>query len=573
MHGALLSQVLLAMSAAAAQSGAGDRPSPGPFSSRSPVLAQHGMAATSQPLASQIAVDVLRAGGSAVDAAIAANAALGLMEPTGCGIGGDLFAIVWDPETKRLHGLNASGRSPRGLDLAALKQRLGERKEIPLFGPLSVSVPGCVSGWALLHARFGQLEWKRLFQPAIAYAERGFPVSAVIADLWAMNLARMERNAADVTELDNFRRTYSIDGRAPRTGEVFKNADLARTLQTIARDGPRAFYEGVLAARIARYCERARCPLTLEDFRAHTAEWVEPISVPYRGVVVHELPPNGQGATVLQMLRLLEGFDLAALGHNSADYLHAHVEAKKLAFADRARFFADPEFYDPPLAELLSAEYAQSRRAQIDMERAARSVEAGRIDAGDTIYLAVADASGMMVSLIQSNYTGMGSGLVPDGLGFCLQDRGALFTLEEGHPNVYAPAKRPFHTIIPGFATKDGEPWLAFGVMGGAMQPQGHVQVLCNLIDFHMDVQQAGDAARYEHTGSSEPTGSVMTDGGVLHLESGIGEQVRAALAERGHAIATEGSYGGYQAILWDAVQRVYHGASEMRKDGQVAGY
>jgi gamma-glutamyltranspeptidase/glutathione hydrolase len=558
-----------------AQTGAGDRPVPGPFSTRSPVLAQHGMAATSQPLASQVAIDVLKAGGSAVDAAIAANAALGLMEPTGCGIGGDLFAIVWDPESKQLHGLNASGRSPLGLDLEGLKKRLGEREEIPLFGPLPISVPGCVSGWGELHARFGKLEWKALLAPAIDYARKGFPVTDVIAHDWAMNLRRFAENRADLGDLADIERVYTIDGRAPRAGEVFENPELARTLERIAAGGASALYTGPLAQAMVRTFERAGCALTARDLAEHRAVWVEPVSIRYRNVDVYELPPNGQGIAALQMLAMLEGFDLHALGHNSPAYLHAQVEAKKLAFADRARFYADPAFADIPLQGLLSPEYAAEQRKRIDVQHAALTDAPGnpRLEQGDTVYLTVADSAGMMVSLIQSNYVGMGSGLVPDGLGFVLQDRGALFTLEEGHPNVYAPGKRPFHTIIPAFAMRDRKPWLAFGVMGGAMQPQGHVQILCNLIDFGMNVQQAGDAARYNHTGSSQPTGSVMTDGGVVHLEGGIGAEVREALGKLGHRIETAGSYGGYQAILWDAEQGVYHGASEMRKDGQVAGY
>jgi len=572
-----LSLVLAMTAASPAQSpsGIGDRPLPGPFATRSPVLARHGMAATSQPLASQIALDVLKAGGSAVDAAIAANAALGLMEPTGCGLGGDLFAIVWDPEAKRLYGLNASGRSPRGQTLAQLKERLGERAEIPEFGPLPVSVPGCASGWAELHARFGKLAFEDVLAPAIRYAREGFPVSAVIADAWAMNVRRLERNAADVPELANFRATFLVEGRAPRAGEVFRNPALANTLAVLAEKGADAFYVGPLAEKIGAYCERVGCALSAADLAAHSAEWVEPISTVYRGVEVFELPPNGQGLAALQILNVLEGFELAELGHNSAEYLHLHVEAKKLAFADRARFYADPQFDKVPVAGLLSKTYAAKRRERIDPERAAKTVEPGnpRLDEGDTVYLAVADGRGMMVSLIQSNYVGMGSGLVPDGLGFVLQDRGALFALDPEHPNAYAPGKRPFHTIIPAFAMKGDQPWLAFGVMGGSMQPQGHVQVLCNLIDFGMDVQQAGDAARYNHTGSSQPTGTTMTDGGVLHLESAIGPDVRAALAKRGHTLVTEGSYGGYQAILRDPETGVYHGASEMRKDGQVAAY
>ena len=551
----------------------GDRPFARRFSTRSPVVAQNGMAATSHPLASQIAIDVLQAGGSAVDAAIAANAAIGLMEPVGNGIGGDLFAIVWDPETKRLWGLNASGRSPQGLDLAGLRERLGERTKIPPMGPLPVTVPGCVDGWAELHARFGKLEFAALLAPAIRYAREGFPVTQVIAGYWQGNLRAFER-APELAELRGaIRDTYTIDGEPPREGDVFTNPRLADTLAHLAEHGPRAFYEGELASRMDAYFRRVGSALRKQDLAAHRSEWVEPISTSYRGVEVYELPPNGQGLAALEMLNVLEGYDLAAMGHNSAEYLHVQVEAKKLAFADRARWYADPAFYEPPLERLLSKEYAAARRAQIDLEKAAAAVDPGPPPHGDTIYLCTADASGMMVSLIQSNYRGMGSGLIPDGMGFMLQDRGELFTLEEGHPNVYAPAKRPFHTIIPAFAMRDGKPWLAFGVMGGSMQPQGHVQILCHLIDFGMDVQQAGDAPRYNHEGSSEPTGEWMDDGGVVHLESGVGEAVRKALQERGHRLETRGSYGGYQAILFDAGRGVYFGASEMRKDGQVCGY
>lgn len=556
------------------QSGRGDRIAGAPFATRSMVIARNGMAATSHPLATQIAVNVLERGGNAVDAAIAANAALGLMEPTGNGIGGDLFALVWDPETETLHGLNASGRSPLGLDLATLKRELGGKRSIPSLGPLPVSVPGCVSGWGALHERFGSLEFAELLAPAIRYAKEGFPLTQVIAHHWRSNLRAFERRAASIPGIENVRATYTIDGEAPAEGQVFANPDLARTLEAIAEGGARAFYEGELAERMDAYFEKVGCYLRKEDLARHRAEWVEPISTTYRGATVYELPPNGQGLAALQMLNVLEGFDLAAMGHNSADALHVLVEAKKLAFADRARLYADPDFYAAPLERLLSKEYAKERRALIDMDHAAMSVDVGLPDGGDTIYLCTADASGMMVSLIQSNYRGMGSGLVPDGMGFMLQDRGELFALEEGHPNVYAPGKRPFHTIIPAFATRDGEPWLAFGLMGGAMQPQGHVQILCNLLDFGMNLQEAGDAARFEHSGSSEPTGSTMTRGGTLALESGIAPEVVAELSERGHTIPTRGGYfGGYQAIEWDPVNRVYRGATEMRKDGQVGGW
>jgi gamma-glutamyltranspeptidase/glutathione hydrolase len=575
-----LALVLAALSSMASQDpssdgGAlgGDRLAGAPFASRSAVIARHGMAATSHPLASQAAVDVLKAGGSAVDAAIAANAVLALAEPTGCGLGGDLFAIVWDPEGKRLHGLNASGRSPRGLTLAELKERLGERDRIPSVGPLPVSVPGAVSGWGALHARFGKLPLAEVLAPAIRYATEGIPIPQTIAHHWRGNVRSLRRRAEQVGELDNFLATFTVDGRAPREGDVFANPDLARTLSVIAKEGTDAFYKGELADRMDAYFRRVGCFLRKEDLAAHAADWVEPISTTYRGVEVHELPPNGQGLAALQMLNVLEGYDLAEMGRGSADALHVMVEAKKLAFADRARLYVDPDFFDVPLQQLLSKEYAAQRRERIDMEQALPAVDAGLPDGGDTIYLATADSSGMMVSLIQSNYRGMGSGLVPDGLGFGLQDRGELFALDEDHPNVYAPGKRPFHTIIPAFATRDGEPWMAFGVMGGDLQPQGHVQILVNRIDFGLGIQEAGDAPRFEHTGSSAPTGEVMTDGGSLHLERGVPAGVREELARRGHRITPGGYFGGYQAIEWDPARGVYLGATEMRKDGQVCGW
>ena len=522
-----------------------------------------------------MAIDILKQGGSAVDAAIAANATLCLMEPTGCGLGGDLFAMVWDPSKRSLAGLNASGRSPRSLDLAALKKALGNRTLIPLFGPLPVSVPGAVSGWGALHQRFGKLPLKTVLAPAIEYARKGFPVSEVIAHYWAMNVRRLEQHQSDIGELTNFKNTFLIDGRAPAAGEVFRNLDLARTLEVIAKFGPSAFYEGSIAKTIVSYAKKVGCHLRLEDLASHEANWVDPVSTTYRGVEVFELPPSGQGIAALQMLNILEGYDLSALGHNSADYLHLHVEAKKLAFADRARFYADPDFSRIPLQGLLSKKYAGERRKLIKKASASKTVDAGdpRPHEGDTIYLTVADKDGMMVSLIQSNYVGMGSGLVPDGLGFALQDRGALFTTQKGHPNAYAPGKRPFHTIIPAFATRKGEPWLSFGVMGGAMQPQGHAQIICNIIDFGMNVQEAGDAARYNHSGSSQPTGTLMADGGQVALEGGIPAAVRSALEKFGHQVTEKGSFGGYQAILWDSRNKVYRGASEMRKDGQAIGY
>jgi gamma-glutamyltranspeptidase/glutathione hydrolase len=534
------------------------------FATRSEVIASNGMAATSQPLATQIALDVLKAGGSAVDAAIAANAALGLMEPTGNGIGGDLFAIVWDAESGKLHGLNASGRSPRSLTLDVFREK--GLTSVPAYGPLPVSVPGCVDGWAELHGKFGKLPWKDVLAPAIRYAREGFPVSELIAHYWAASVARLSR-------WPGFAEQFTP---APRKGELWRNENLANTLEKIAKGGRDVFYEGEIARAIAAFMAEHDGYLAYEDLAAHRSEWVEPVSASYRGVELWELPPNGQGIAALQMLTVLEGFDLAKMGFGSADHLHVFTEAKKLAFEDRARFYADMDFADVPVDWLISPEYGAQRRALIDMDKARNAYPAGNpaLEHGDTIYLTTADSAGNMVSLIQSNYRGMGSGMAPDGLGFVLQDRGELFDLTPGRPNSYAPGKRPFHTIIPAFLTKDGKPWVSFGVMGGATQPQAHALIVMNLVDFDMNLQEAGDAPRLVHTGSSQPTGEAMTDGGELHLESGFDPAAVAELEKRGHTIGSQkGLFGGYQAILRDPRTGVYYGASESRKDGQAAGY
>jgi gamma-glutamyltranspeptidase/glutathione hydrolase len=542
------------------------------FATRSEVIARHGMAATSQPLATQIALDVLKDGGNAVDAAIAANAALGLMEPTGCGIGGDLFAIVWDAETQKLHGLNASGRSPRGLTMERLKDELTQRGEeaIPKYGPLTISVPGCVDGWFELHGKFGKLPMSKVLKPAIDSAREGFPVSELIAYYW-------DRSIAHIGDQPGFADTFLLDGRAPRKGEIFRNEALAKTLETIAAGGRDAFYTGEIAKVASRFVQEHGGFVSHDDFTKHASEWVEPVSTDYRGYTLWELPPNGQGIAALQILNLLEGFDMRDSGFGSADHLHRFVEAKKLAFEDRAKFYADPAFHKIPVAELISKEYADRRRGLIDPDLAAKAVPAGNpaLEAGDTIYLTVADKDRNMVSLIQSNYRGFGSGLCPTGLGFCLQSRGELFDLEEGHFNSYAPGKRPFHTIIPAFITKDGKPYMSFGVMGGATQPQAHAQIVMNLVDFDMNLQEAGDAPRLIHGGSAQPTGAAADEGGgTVYLESGFPEETVRALMHRGHKVSwTLGAYGGYQAIRYDADQDVYYGASESRKDGQAAGY
>ncbi len=544
----------------------GDRVTGQAFATRSEVIARHGMAATSQPLVTQIALDVLKAGGNAVDAAIAANAAQGLMEPVGNGIGGDLFAIVWDAESQALYGLNASGRSPRSLSLQWFADQGYET--IPSYGPLPVSVPGCVDGWFELHARFGSRPMAELLDPAIRYAREGFPVTELIAYYW-------DRSVPRLSQFPGFTKQFTVDGRAPRKGEIWRNPFLANTLARIAGGGRDAFYEGAVAKTIADYVQAQGGFLSEADLAAHTSEWVEPVSTDYRGYRVWELPPNTQGVAALQMLNILEGFDLAAAGFGSPDHLHWFTEAKKLAFEDRARYYTDPDFADIPLERLLSKWYAAEQRARIDKGKAAKAYpDPASLQSGDTIYLTVADEAGNMVSLIQSNYRGMGSGMTPPGLGFILQNRGELFALDPTHANRFEPGKRPFHTIIPAFITHDGAPWVSFGLMGGAMQPQGHVQIVTNLIDFGMNLQEAGDAPRIYHEGSSSPTGPVMSDGGQLYLESGFDYSTVRALMGRGHRIGSaRGPYGGYQAILRDPVSGVYFGASESRKDGQAAGY
>ncbi len=566
-HYRLVASIVTAILLMGVSALAADRITGQPFATRSEVIAEHGMAATSQPLATQIALDILKKGGSAVDAAIAANAALGLMEPTGNGMGGDLFAIVWDAKTQKLHGLNASGRSPMALTLDEFRKL--ELTRVPPYGVLPISVPGCVDGWFELHGKFGKLDMKEVLAPAIGYARDGFPVSELIAYYWNMSVPTRK-------DQPFFLETFTTDGKAPAKGEIWRNEPLAQTLEKIAAKGRDEFYRGDMARTIARTVQDAGGFLTYEDLAEHRSEWVEPVSANYRGVDVWELPPNGQGIAALQILNILETFDIAGMGFGSTEYVHTFVEAKKLAFEDRAKFYADPAFADIPVAGLISKQYAEDRAKLIDPHRAARRYDAGNpaLHEGDTIYLTTADSEGNMVSLIQSNYRGMGSGVCPEGLGFGLQDRGELFDLEEGRANTYAPGKRPFHTIIPAFATRDGKPWLSFGVMGGATQPQAHAQIIINLVDFGMNLQEAGDAPRILHTGSSQPTGETMTTGGVVSLESGISYEVRRDLTEMGHKLQINvGSFGGYQAIMFDEKQGVYYGASESRKDGQAAGH
>ena len=535
------------------------------FATRSEVIARNGMAATSQPLATQVALDILKKGGNAIDAAIAADAVLGVIEPTGAGIGGDLFAIIWSADKGKLYGLNGSGRSPRSLKLEYFKDNGYEF--VPSFGPLPVSVPGCVDGWYEMHDMFGRLTMKDILQPAITYAREGFPVTEVIAYY-------LKTGTSILKEYPNIKEVYMPAGRAPAKGEIFRNPLLANTLEKIVKGGRYEFYKGSIAKAIAAFMKKQGGFLSYDDMYRHHSEWVEPVSTIYRGYEVWELPPNGQGIAALQMLNILEGYDIAAMGFGSSDYMHVFTEAKKLAFEDRAKYYADPFFIKIPVSELLSKKYAAGRRKLIDKDEAAKIYDPGKIEAGNTVYLTVADKAGNMVSLIQSNYRGMGSGMCPTGLGFVLQDRGEMFSLEEGHNNVYAPGKRPFHTIIPAFITKNKKPWISFGVMGGDMQPQGHVQIVVNLIDFKMNLQEAGDAPRMHHIGSSEPTGQLMTNGGILLLESGFRTEVIQKLMSMGHTVQWDlGGYGGYQAIMWDEKNKVWFGASESRKDGQAAGY
>ncbi len=536
------------------------------FATRSEVIGQHGMVATSQPLATQIGLDILKNGGSAVDAAIAANAALGLMEPTSSGVGGDLFAIVYEAKTGKLYGLNASGRSPKALTLEYFKEK--GLKTIPPLGPLPVSVPGCVDGWIELNKRFGKLTMEQILAPTISYAENGFPVSELVAYYMGSSVASLGSRFPNVLD------TYTVDGKhAPQKGDIFKNPMLAKTYRKIAKGGRDAFYTGETAHTIADFIKAQGGFLSYDDLATHHSEWVEPVSTNYRGYDVWELPPNGQGIAALEMLNILEGYDFSKIPYGSSKHIHLFTESKQLAFEDRAKYYADMQFAKVPVQELISKKYADERRKLINENRAG-IYKAGDPMEGGTIYLTTADSEGNMVSLIQSNYRGMGSGMVPPGLGFMLQDRGELFSLNADHANVFAPGKRPFHTIIPCFITKNGVPFVSFGVMGGDFQPMGHVQIVMNLVDFGMNLQEAGDAPRISHSGGSDPTGTGAPERGEIDLESGFDYQVVRDLMQMGHKVGyTFGDYGGYQAIMYDAARKIYFGASESRKDGQAAGY
>ena len=533
------------------------------FATRSEVIATNGMAATSHPLATQTALDVLKDGGNAIDAAIAANAVLGLVEPTGCGIGGDLFAIVWIEEDKKLYGLNSSGPAPQDMTIDKLKA-LGIDK-IPPFGPLPVTVPGAVAGWTALHKRFGNKSFEELFNNAIYYADNGFPITEVVGYYLQLSSERYK-------DYPNFKDVWMPNGEAPKKGDVFVNKDLANTYKQIAKSYGESFYKGDIAQSISKFIVEQGGFLSVDDLKSYEPEWINPVSSNYRGFDVWELPPNGQGIAALQILNILEQYDIASMGHNSAEYIHLFTEAKKLAYEDRAKYYADMSFADVPVKELISKEYALQRNKLINSKKAASTYDSGIFEDGDTIYMTVADKDGNMVSLIQSNYRGMGSGMVPPNLGFMLQDRGEMFSLNPEHRNSLEGGKRPFHTIIPAFITKDNKPFISFGLMGGGMQPQGHAQIVVNIIDFQMNLQEAGDAPRIRHFGSSQPTGETMLNGGFLSLESGINEQVRSELLKLGHNLKDEkGGYGGYQAIM--KVNEVYYGASESRKDGHASGY
>ena len=533
------------------------------FASRSEVLASNGMAATSHPLATQTAISVLKNGGNAIDAAIAANAVLGLVEPTGCGVGGDLFAIVWSADDKRLYGLNSSGPAPTKISIKEITNK--GLDAIPPYGPLPVTVPGAVAGWVELHKKFGLMDFNLLFKNAIEYAEKGFPVTEVVAYY-------LKLSSENFINYPNFKKTWMPDGKIPSKGEIFKNPNLAITYKKIASSYGEDFYKGTIANEIVNFINNQGGYFSLEDLSDFKPEWIDPVSTNYRGYDVWELPPNGQGIAALQMLNILENYNIKDLGFGSAEYIHLFTEAKKIAYEDRALYYADPNFSDIPLKTLISKEYAKERSQLINLKKSSKSYNAGLLEEGDTIYLTVADKYGNMVSLIQSNYRGMGSGMVPNHLGFMLQDRGEMFSLDPNHMNSLIGGKRPFHTIIPAFITKNNIPLVSFGLMGGAMQPQGHAQIVINLIDFKMNLQEAGDAPRIRHAGSSQPTGEKMIDGGYLSLEKGISEVEISKLKKLGHKFQYDlGGFGGYQAIMLK--DNVYIGASESRKDGHASGY
>ena len=511
----------------------------------------------------------MKAGGNAVDAAVAMNAMMCLVEPMSCGPGGDLFAIVWMERERKLYGLNASGRSPYAWNRQEA-QRIGYTDQLPEVGPCTWSVPGCVSGWDALLSRFGNSVWERVLVPACEYAREGFVVSEIIGESFSLS-DRLFENFPDAAG------TYLVNGKPPKYGQVFRNPDLAAFFEILMREGPQSFYKGEIAHRIVQYSGERGGRFSLKDFEDHTVTWVDPVSSSYRGYDVWEIPPNGQGVAVLQTLNMLEQFDIPSLQPNSVEHLHLFVEAKKLAFEDRAVYYADMEHAQVPLQQLISKEYAREQARRIHPERAATDVGPGELEGSqDTIYLCTADSEGNMVSLIQSIYSGWGSREAPPGLGFCLQNRGKAFSLEAKHRNTLEPHKRPFHTIIPGFVTQHGRPRCALGVVGADMQPQGQAQVLMNMIDFHLSPQQAGEQPRVQHFGSSHPWGGKMKRGGALGVEAGIEPGTVEGLREWGHEIRDEvgvGRYGGYQAIWREDDPLRYFGGSDPRKDGAAAGY
>jgi len=552
-----------------AKAGQYDRPLGNPRQSRSVIVAKHGIVATSIPLAAEVGLDILKAGGNAADAAIATNAMLGLTEPMSCGIGGDMFVIYWDNKTQKLYGLNASGRSPYKLNREVFKQK--GLRSIPGEGPLSWSVPGCVAGWEDLRSRFGSKSLAEILAPSIRYAEEGFPVTEIIAGFWQHVTPRLKK-------YPDTAKTYLIDGRAPAEGELFRNPYLAASYKAIAKDGPDGFYKGPIAQQIVSYSDAHGGYMSLKDLADHHSDWVEPVSTSYRGYEVWELPPNGQGIAALQMLNLIEPHDVRKMGRGSPEWFHLFLEAKKLAFADRAKFYADPAFEKLPVMELISKAYAKERSKRLNMETAALDVPPGNplLEKSDTVYLTVVDKDRNCCSFIQSNFAGFGSWVVPGDVGFVMQNRGELFALDETHLNRLEPHKRPFHTIIPAMVTKDGKPWFSFGVMGGDMQAQGHVQVLVDLIDFDMNVQEAGDEARVRHDGSASPTGEAAEpDGGTVVVEPGVPDAIVEALEKKGHRVTRGrgGGFGGYQGILIDWKYGVLRGATEPRKDGCAVGY
>ena len=533
------------------------------FASRSEVIATNGMAATSHPLATQTAISILKKGGNAIDAAIAANAVLGLVEPTGCGIGGDLFAIIWSADKNKLYGLNSSGPAPQNISIEKLKRNGIEK--IPPYGPLPVTVPGAVAGWVAIHKKFGLLEFNKLFRDAINYAEYGFPVSELVSYY-------LERSSEIFASYPNFKDVWMPNGKTPKKGEIFINKNLAQNYKDIANTYGESFYNGKIAETIVNAVNNKGGFFTLSDLNSFEPEWINPVSTNYRGYDVWELPPNGQGIAALQILNILERFDIESMGFGSSEYIHLFTEAKKVVYEDRAKYYADTNFSDIPVEKLISKEYAKDRSKLINLKKSSKSFNPGNLENGDTIYLTVADRFGNMVSLIQSNYRGMGSGVVPDNTGFMLQDRGEMFSLDPNHMNSLMPGKRPFHTIIPAFVTKNEKPFISFGLMGGAMQPQGHAQIIVNLVDFKMNLQEAGDAPRIRHVGSSQPTGEKMLDGGYLSLEKSFDKNEISKLKKMGHKFQYDlGGFGGYQAIM--IKDGVYYGASESRKDGHASGY